>query len=199
MWDQMSPRQKAGSVGVVSVALLSAGFWTGQGARPSTPIKVVTSPPAQVPLSATRPGQPTQLTVHVSGAVRAPGVYLLRLGSRVTDAVRAAGGWAPGADPDGLNLAAPVFDGMKVDVPTVGSVPDQPVGEPSSIEEGERVSLNNGSQADLERLPGIGPALASRIIEYRVAHGGFHTIDELLEVEGIGEATFKELESKVSL
>lgn len=209
MWDQMSPRQKVGSVGAVSVALIAAGFWTGQAGKLDQPVKVEPGPAVQSPITA--PSKPELLTVHVAGAVRNPGVYQLAPGSRVTDAVRAAGGWASGADPDQLNLAASTFDGMKIDVPFAGqALPPDPgtqrtepggngTSEPLPLKAGEKISINNADQTELERLPGIGTTLAARIVEYRQTHGPFQSLEGLMEVEGIGEGTYRDLEPYISL
>jgi competence protein ComEA len=130
--------------------------------------------------------------VHVAGAVRSPGLYRVAQGARVATAVKRAGGTLPRADLAGINLAARVQDGQQIVVPRVG------VGDPGlrGLESSAggaaggasavKPSLGSASAEQLDGLDGIGPTLAKRIVEYRTAHGGFHSIDQLGEVEGIG-------------
>ena len=149
--------------------------------------------------------------VHVAGAVRRPGVYLVPARSRVTAAVDAAGGAARRADLTGVNLAAPVVDGQQVIVPvragrarpavapagrssSGGGAPGAAgaAGGPSTP-----LSLSAATQPELEELPGIGPALAGRIIAHREQHGGFRSVEELGEVEGIGPKRLEALRGAV--
>lgn len=161
------------------------------------------------------PAQPTgtDLVVHVTGAVEEPGVVELPAGSRVVDAVRAAGGLAAEADPSSVNLARPLVDGEQLWVgrpgeePPPGSSPPQALaqagpGSGAAAGAGEGtgpvpLDLNAATQADLEELPGIGPVTAGRILAWRDEHGRFSRVDELLEVSGIGERTFAQLEPLV--
>ena len=141
--------------------------------------------------------------VHVAGAVARPGVYTLAGGSRVGDAVSAAGGPLRRAVLDGLNLARPLTDGEQVLVPDRSQAPAPPGGgaaapiDPaaggSAAGAGAMVSLNAATLADLETLPGIGPVLAQRIIDHRDSIGGFTEVGELRDVSGIGEKTFQSL------
>ncbi len=160
------------------------------------------------------------VAVHVSGAVRQPGLVTLREGSRVSDAVQAAGGLAPDAAPDGVNLAAPVRDGDQVYVPdrahyqpAVLSEPSAPVsGVPSQVSSGlpassplasrttvpgGMVDINTASLAELDTLPGVGPVTAQRIIEYRTANGPFRTPDDLINVKGIGPKKLQKMRDRI--
>lgn len=119
--------------------------------------------------------------VHVAGAVKRPGLYRVRASGRVAAAVARAGGPAPKADLAGVNLAAPLQDGQQVLVPGAARAG---AGGGSA---GGHVSLGSASAEDLDGLDGIGPTLAKRIVDYRQSHGGFRTVDDLREVEGIGE------------
>lgn len=143
--------------------------------------------------------EPRTLTVHVAGAVQKPGVYTLAEGSRVADALHKAGGAKPNADTDALNLAEPLADGQKIYLPhkhetappTLASArSSSPQSDTSRIKPADRVQfpldLNRATAEQLEALPGIGPVLAQRIVEYRQQVGRFHSVDDLLEVHGIG-------------
>ncbi|MDO7882213.1 ComEA family DNA-binding protein [Salinibacterium soli] len=134
------------------------------------------------------------ILVHVLGAVVAPGLYELREGDRVVDAVAAAGGFAEGADQAGVNLARPVADGEQLLVPLVGQAP-----VPGAPAADGRVNLNTADAAALETLPRVGPALADRIIQWRDANGGFTAVEDLLNVSGIGDKTFEGLRDLVTV
>jgi competence protein ComEA len=146
-----------------------------------------------------------ELVVDVEGAVVQPGVHRLPTGARVTDAVAAAGGLGPTADGARLNLAAPLQDGERVYVPAVGEEPPPIVG-PGSGAAGAGaqapagpVDLNRADAAALDALPGIGPATAAAIIEHRERIGGFTSVDQLLDVRGIGEAKLDQLRPLVTV
>jgi competence protein ComEA len=135
------------------------------------------------------------LYVHVAGAVHRPGVVRVSSGSRVANAVARAGGPTGRADLTAVNLAAEVEDGQQVVVPVRGAG-GAPVGG-SAPEPGEpgapKVSLGAATADQLDQLDGIGPTLSERIVEYRTEHGGFGSLEELREVEGIGEKRFESL------
>lgn len=138
---------------------------------------------------------PTPLLVHVSGAVRHPGLVALPAGARVIDAVTAAGGPTGSADQGAINLAARVTDGQQVVVPKRGAAPAGAAAAPAAS---APVSLSTATAEQLETLPRIGPALAARILAYRDAHGGFSSVDELGEVGGIGPKTLAGLKDLVT-
>ncbi len=150
------------------------------------------------------------VAVHVVGAVVAPGVVEVPAGSRVADAVAAAGGLSPEADPAGVNLARAIGDGEQVVVPRPGEVavpaapppggpaapgaPGAAPGAPAAPgQPAEPVDVNAAGVAELDALPGIGPVLAQRIVGFREANGPFTSVDELVEVPGIGDATLADL------
>ncbi len=134
--------------------------------------------------------------MHVAGAVKRPGVYRLAAGARAVDAVEAAGGLTPEADPDSLNLARRLSDGDQLYVPKRG----ESGAAGSSGSGGQvRVSLNRASQEELEKLPGVGPVLAERIVRWRTRHGPFRRWEDLLEVEGVGERKLQSLKEVASL
>lgn len=166
------------------------------GARPAPSI----APPAVsgAPISASPAG--VAVFVHVAGAVRRPGLYELPEGARVADAIAAAGGATRRAEIDLLNLAQVLTDGLKVEVPRKGEAAAVSSGagavQPSP---GAPISLNSADQATLETVPGIGPVRAGAIIAYREEHGGFSSVDELLDVSGIGPATLAAIRELVTL
>jgi len=144
---------------------------------------------------------PAPLLVHLVGAVANPGLYELREGDRVVDAVAAAGGFTPDADQARLNLAGPVSDGEQVFVPRVGEA--LPVargsGAPAVGEPSSPVNLNTADEAALDALPGVGPATAKNILDWREANGRFTAVEDLLSVTGIGEKTLAELRDLVTV
>jgi competence protein ComEA len=150
---------------------------------------------------------PMPLRVHVTGAVLVPGVYALPPGSIVDDALRAAGGAAAAADLGRLNLARLLKDGDQVMVPEAGATLPPGV-EPATGGGAEAaapaasqgpINVNTATAAELETLPGIGPALAARIVEHRSQHGPFANIEALLEVSGIGPAKLETIRALVSV
>jgi competence protein ComEA len=152
------------------------------------------------------PSGPQQLVVHVVGQVKRPGVVLLRPGARVRDAVAKAGGALPGADLAAVNLARVVVDGEQVRVPRPGEAASAADAASSGADgagaagsAGGLVNLNTASESALEELPGVGPVLAQRIIDWRTEHGRFTSVDELAEVSGIGEKMFAQLQGKVTV
>ena len=136
----------------------------------------------------------TTITVHVTGAVAEPGVYVLGPEDRVWDAIASAGGVLPAADPEALNLAAPLTDGERIEVPRVKSGSDPG----KEIAEGV-VDLNRADAEDLVRLHGIGPVLAERILGFREELGGFSSVEDLLDVRGIGEVTLDGIRDEVTV
>ena len=135
-----------------------------------------------------------QLVVDVVGRVRRPGVYRLNKGSRVYEALRKAGGALRGTDTDGLNLAALVVDGSQIVVGKGSAI--QKAGGESSTPSGP-LSLSTATVEELDKLDGIGPALAQRIVEWRNSHGGFKSLADLDQVSGIGPAKLAALRAKV--
>jgi competence protein ComEA len=138
-------------------------------------------------------GEGEGVYVHVAGAVRRPGLFRVPAGSRVAAALARAGGPRPKADLTLVNLAARVQDGQQVVVPAAGAAPPAGVGAAGAAPAGAKPSLATATVEQLEELDGIGPTLAERIVEYRESHGGFRSLGELREVEGIGEKRFESL------
>ena len=154
------------------------------------------------------------VVVHVTGAVSRPGVVTLPPGSRVTDAINAVGGASAEADTQQLNLARVLTDGEQIRVPRIGEVlPDPAPQTGGDAASGARtapgksggggasgmVNINTASASELEKLPGIGPALAQRIVEYRDSHGPFASVDALTDVPGIGKAKLEGLREQATV
>ncbi|QHC59208.1 ComEA family DNA-binding protein [Rathayibacter sp. VKM Ac-2760] len=141
------------------------------------------------------------LYVHVAGAVVTPGLYLLDPGARVTDALAAAGGFTETAERAAVNLARRVVDGEQILVPEQGAVSAPGAagaGSTGSAPAGGVISLSTATAAQLEELTGIGPSTAAKIVAYREEHGPFTSVDQLLEVPGIGEKTLEAFREQVS-
>ena len=177
-----------------------------------------TGPPATGPPDPADPAGAAagRIVVHVVGAVASPGVVVLADGARVADAIAAAGGAASDADTEQLNLARVLDDGEQVRVPHAGEqlvAPDPGPSPPGGASGGSAaagasggstpgggvVNINTAGASELEALPGIGPALAARIVEYRDGHGPFASVDDLTDVPGIGPAKLEALRSQATV
>ena len=142
--------------------------------------------------------KPASIYVHVVGEVVSPGIYELDSGSRLVDVIFAAGGFGRLADQASINLAREVTDGEQVVVFKVGAAPQLlgSVGDGAAV---SQISLNRATQSELESLPGVGPALAGRMIAWRTANGGFKKKEDLLNVSGIGDKLFAGIKNQVTL
>lgn len=195
-----------------AVATVSGG---PDGLTSGSPPVAAASHPVAPSSAAAPPRSPTGfLVVDVAGKVRHPGVYRLPLGSRVVDAVRAAGGPRRAVDTSSVNLAAPVSDGEQVVVgarlaaagpgapggaiPVGGVIPAGGSGS-TAAPDGAPVDLNTATLEQLETLPGVGPVLGQNILDWREAHGRFTTVDQLRDVNGIGDVRFGQLQPLVTL
>jgi competence protein ComEA len=190
---------------VAVVALLGLALTTWWALRGETEtVAPVSAPEALVTPSAVAPtasASPAELVVDVAGKVRRPGLAVLEPGARVVDAIRAAGGARKGVDLSGLNLARVLVDGEQVLVgvdPPAG-VAASPAGGPATGGAGPLVNINTASATELEGLPGVGPVTAEAILSHRTEHGAFTSVDQLLDVDGIGEATLAEIAPHVTL
>lgn len=185
-------------VGAVAVAAAGFGAWWALRPPPIDLERVLPSvDDVAVVMSTTT--QLERLVVHVDGAVTYPGIHELRPGSRVADALVAAGGLQDEADRRHLNLAEFVTDGQRIWVPRVGeSVPEVGATSGGLAESGRSiVSINNASAANLETLPGIGAHLAAAIVNYRQQQGPFATVEDLINVPGIGPAKLAAIRDRV--
>ncbi|MGW4200031.1 helix-hairpin-helix domain-containing protein [Streptomyces sp. NPDC004726] len=215
-------------VPVVAAVFAAQHFWVGRPESVPAPARVAAhqgtpapqSPrPSTGPLSLSGAGAAARIVVDVGGKVRRPGVLRLPAGSRVADALTAAGGVKEGADLTGLNRARVLIDGEQVlvGVPTPPGFSGTGPAAPGAFAPGpgtERLrpqndggaggglpagplSLNAATAEQLDTLPGVGPVLAQHIVDYRTRNGGFRSVDELREVDGIGDRRFADLQTLV--
>ncbi len=216
-------KTRAALLVICLACLIGSGIALFAGRRAQPPPVVITPPPpaqtSAVPEAA--PKREARLYVDVAGSVRRPSLYVLPAGSRIMQAIRAAGGPSADADLDAVNLAQKVTDGEKVFVPRRGT-PLRPVSPPeaaaSSIASdappslvlpktsgkgghsnkmtagsGEQIALNTATAEQLERLPGVGPSMAGRILAYRQQAGGFGKSEDLMQVVGLGPKKFAKI------
>ena len=190
--------------------------------EPDFVVETEATPPPPTPPA---PTPKSEIVVHVTGAVKSPGVYYLSAGARVHEAIEKAGGRTDRADIHSLNLAAKIRDGQQIDVPEIRQIPDvkqsasisnaaqghttptspdlsvppQPSMQRSAPSDGSRININTATSQELQTLPRIGPALAQRIIEYRQTSGRFSTVDDLTNVKGIGEKTLEKIRDSITV
>ena len=158
------------------------------------------------------PARDGSATVHVVGAVRRPGVYRLRLGQRVEDAIRRAGGASGAGDLQAINLAAKIADGQQVVVPRratamggsatgdgAPAVAADAAGTTAGTAPSGPVNLNSATAEQLDTLDGVGPATAAKILEYRTQHGGFSSVEDLAQIPGIGPKKLEALKAQVTV
>jgi competence protein ComEA len=197
-------RELAGLLVVAVLIVGGAALWYVRSLPSTVSIEASTDRRAAGgPAVATASPSPGPIIVDVTGWVRRPGVYEFRQGDRVIDAVRMAGGGKPGADLTSINLAALLTDGQQILVPRKGKagvVAGSAGGiGPAGSGTDALINLNTATLDQLESLPGIGPSLGQRIIDYREEHGPFRSVDDLLNVSGIGEKRLADLRSKVTV
>ena len=191
-------RRRLGLGAVVVVVILALAVTVGIGILrgASTPVQSVEVEGSSVSDAAAA----TRIYVHVTGAVAAPGLYVLEDAARVVDAVSAAGGFAPGADESAVNLARPLADGEQLHIGSVGEAPAPGAAGSGAGPPGDgRVNLNTADEADLDTLPRIGEAMAQRIIAWREENGRFTSVEDLLAVPGIGDKMLESLRDLVTV
>lgn len=179
----------------VAVALLLVGARAIRGERAAEPSFAAVAEGGGGGASFSVGNSGGDLVVHVAGAVRRPGVYRMPAGSRVDDAVRRAGGAAPGASLEAINLAARLADGQQVVVPR--RAPGGGTATAAGSGEEGPISLGTATIEQLEEIEGIGPVTAADIVEFRDEHGGLSSIDQLDQVSGIGPATMESLRERL--
>ena len=199
----LSRGELVGLAFLLVAALVGAGLWymrslprpvevraSESGAPSGDVVSVAPSPEAAV------------LLVDVAGWVRHPGVYEFHEGDRVIDAIDASGGARPGAALSSLNLAAPLVDGSQILVARSapdGSVVPPPGTAPGTPGSTTKININTASATELEALPGVGEVIAQAIVDYRTQNGPFATVEDLLDVSGIGDATFASMKDLITV
>ena len=195
----LSRGELVGLVALLAVTLGGAGLWYVRSLP--RPVEIATAPSggtASAPASAS-PSPEVVVLVDVAGWVRRPGVYEFTEGARVIDAIDAAGGARSGAVLEALNLAAPLTDGTQILVPREGQEGVAPAPVTGGAVAGGLVNVNSAIATELEELPGIGEVIAQRIIDYRTENGPFATVDELVDVSGIGDAILESIRELVTV
>jgi competence protein ComEA len=200
-------RRETVALGALATLLVAGALIAYVRARP-----VAAAPLAPVVSVSASPDAAARIWVDVAGAVRRPGVYRFDEGTRVFEAIRAAGGFARDADRHAINLARAVADGEQIVVPRKGESAAG-AGSPANGGAGSggggrgggpgarggAVNINAAAESDFEGLPGIGPVLAQRIVDYRAQHGPFHVVEDLMKVPGIGPKKFESLKPYVTV
>lgn len=196
----LAPGQVAAAVAGLAVALVAGWFLLRQPAGPPPEASMARAGGAPVAGAVTSTTAPKQVVVHAAGAVVAPGVYSLAAGSRVDDLLKAAGGASPEADLDRVDLAAVLVDGSQVYVPRAGqAVPAVASGGAASAASSGPVDLNTATLEQLDALPGVGPATAKAILAERGKRGRFKSVEDLLDVRGIGPAKLDAIRDLVTV
>ncbi len=167
-------------LGILIGLFLAASIWNTTRQPRGVPVEL-RPPPTHMPIS-----------VHITGAVLMPGVYDLAEGSRIADAIDAAGGFLPIADKEEMNLVALLKDGEKINIET------RSYGDTGSESTG-RININTATLKELDTLSGIGPSTAQKIIDYRQENGDFQRIDEITNVSGIGPATYNRIKDLITV
>jgi competence protein ComEA len=190
-------RRRLAVLAVVAVVVVAFGLrqMGGRGEPPSAAAE-----PAALPVQpAAGSSSGGQVTVHVAGAVRDPGVYRLRGGQRVDDAVQRAGGATAKADLSAVNLAAPLEDGRQILVPLRAQAGAAPAAGSAPGAAPVKVNLNTATAEQLDTLAGVGPATAAKILAHREQHGAFGSVEDLADVPGIGERRLAALRELVTV
>lgn len=186
---RMDSRSWRALIVLATVAFLVVGWMWWQGR--AQPVAVIADHLVTSSATAEPTSSGSEVVVHVVGAVRKPGLVHLAAGSRVAEALRAAGGATSTKAEGSVNLARILVDGEQILVNAAGAV--------AGTASDGKVSLNSASAAQFEELPGVGPVLAQRILDYRSEHGAFRSIDELDDVSGIGTALMSQLRGHVQM
>jgi competence protein ComEA len=195
--DMLSRGEIAGLIVVLVAVLGGAGLWYARSLP--KPVTIAEAGPGAAQQVSSSPSPSVTLIVDVAGAVRQPGVYEFVEGDRVIDAIERAGGSLAKADLSLLNLAAPLADGTQILVPKAGPPVAGVPGGVGTGSSGGLINVNTASETELETLSGIGEVLAATIVEYRTQNGPFASVEDLMDVSGIGPATLDEIRDQVTV
>jgi competence protein ComEA len=196
----LSRGELVGLVALLAVTIGGAGLWYVRSLP--RPVEVAELPgPGDAPLPAASAGPSPEVVilVDVAGWVRRPGVYEFEEGARVIDAIDAAGGARSGALLESLNLAAPLADGIQILVPRRGESVAPPASGGAAAGVAELINVNTATPTELEELPDVGEVIAQAIVDYRTENGPFTSVDQLLDVSGIGDATLENIRELVTV
>lgn len=197
-------------IGAIIIALIIIGYYVY--GRQTNEEQLLTSEEAIDKAQDQQLNEQTEIIVHITGAVKKEGIVTLKENSRIADAVEAAGGLKEDADMSKINLAYVLEDGMKIKIPSVNDKNEETkqdvtneeeivdiIPESNIKSEKEMVNINKASQTELETLPGIGPSIALKIINYRNENGKFSNIEDLKKVSGIGENKYENIKALISV
>ena len=208
MFD-LSRQEKVIFLIIVSILIITIGWKLYSSEKNNITIIPSAQESEPISLSAEDDVEKGICIIHIAGAVKQPGVYQLEQGKRIIDAVKIAGGQAEEANLDAINLAAQLYDGQKIMIPFISDANSNNLSRtlgivetpPSSMNSGNSslLNLNSAEARQLENLPGIGSVLADRILEYRKDHGMFRTMEEVMNVPGIGEKKFESMKEFITV
>lgn len=196
--SSLSRGELIGLVGLVALTLVGAGLWYARSLPRPVEVRAVPEPSSAAAVSPSSVA--AVILVDVAGWVRRPGVYEFREGARVIDAIEAAGGARSRALLTSLNLAAPLVDGTQILVPKAGEAPPVGAGGGSTgSAAGGLINVNTATAVELEALPGIGEVLSQAIVDHRTENGPFTSVEQLVDVSGIGDATLEDIRELVTI
>ena len=196
----LSRGELVGLVALLAVTIGGAGLWYVRSLPRPVEVAEVPGPgDAPLPAASAGPSPEVVILVDVAGWVRRPGVYEFEEGARVIDAIDAAGGARSGALLESLNLAAPLADGIQILVPRQGETVAPPASGGAAAGVAGLINVNTATPTELEELPDVGEVIAQAIVDYRTENGPFTSVDQLLDVSGIGDATLENIRELVTL
>ncbi len=183
--------------GILVALLISGGTWRAVNLSTPGPGIIQADPAGYESVEkVSEAPEPEMITVHLVGAVNNPGVYQLPVGARVYELLEKGKGFSSDADQEAINQARPLLDGEQIYVHRIGEIPAPAVATGSS---GSKININRASAAELTALPGIGDVRANQIVSYREEHGLFNSIDQIMDVSGIGESTFNNISDQITI
>lgn len=196
----LSRGELVGLVALLAVTIGGAGLWYVRSLPRPVEVAEVPGPgDAPLPAASAGPSPEVVILVDVAGWVRRPGVYEFEEGARVIDAIDAAGGARSGALLESLNLAAPLADGIQILVPRQGETVAPPASGGAAAGVAGLINVNTATPTELEELPDVGEVIAQAIVGYRTENGPFTSVDQLLDVSGIGDATLENIRELVTV